>query len=459
VTRLALALCLAGCAVDVSGLPPGEEPGDMQVPVDAVIDEVDGSIDGFVRPEDMQTTTCAPEGALHCNDGVVRRCVGGELVEEQACAPLSCAGDEPRCDALDVSHVTDDDLLDQGTVDLSSEGDVVIDTDDGEILIDGTTFRGPGIGTIAGVPFATLDQPAPGSDLGVVVLRNLELLPGATLTATGRRALVLLVSKEARIQGTIDVGANGRTPGPGGGAGGGRREDGANPGGGQRGDLDGILGGQQGGGGGGGHVGAGGPGGTDDGGIGGSGGALIPDPDGEPLVGGGGGGGGADVDDGGPGGGGGGALQITAGVRVLVRSTGIIRAPGAGGSRSDEGAGGGGAGGTIHLEAPTVTMNGTLAVNGGGGGGGGDGSTAGTRGQDVAERTPGGMEGSGNGFGGEGGGGGGLDGLPGNDGNPGGGGGGAAGRVVLRAAEGALSVSGLITVEGDARTYGPLRTL
>ncbi len=456
-TRALLTLMLVGCAVDVSGIPGTDDDSvvDMQVPVDA---PMVADADGFVPPTDMPPG-CSPEGALHCADGVVQRCVGGELVTERACAPLACAGGEARCARVDVTHIGDDDLLLQGTIDLSTEGDVLVDTDDGEILVDGATLRGPGIGTIAGIPFATEDQPAPGADLGVVVFRNLELLPGSTLTTRGGRALVLLVTEEVIVQGTIDVGANGRTAGPGGGTGGDRRRDGGQPGGGQRGDLDGILGGQQGGGGGGGHAAAGGRGGTDDGGTGGNGGVLIPDPEGEPLVGGGGGAGGADVDDGGPGGGGGGAIQITAGTRILVRSAGVIRAPGAGGSRSGEGAGGGGAGGTVYLEAPTVTMNGTLAVNGGGGGGAGDGSTAGSRGQDVADRTPGGTEGPGNGSGGLGGGGGGLEGLPGGDGDPGGGGGGAAGRVVLRAAPGALTVSGLISVEGEARTFGELRTL
>ncbi|MBO6936608.1 MAG: hypothetical protein JJ863_16670 [Deltaproteobacteria bacterium] len=457
-TRWLPTLMLVGCAVDVSGIPgtDGDVPSvDMQVPVDAPVVEDE---DGFVEPIDMQVG-CSPEGALHCADGEVMRCVSGELVSERVCAPLACAADEARCDRVDVSHLSNDDLLLQGTVDLSTAGDVLIDTDDGEIRIDGSELRGPGIGTIAGIPFATEDQPAPGADLGVVVLRNLELLPGSTLTTRGRRALVLLVSQSVIVQGTIDVGANGRTAGPGGGTGGGRREDGGHPGGGERGDLDGILGGQQGGGGGGGHAAAGGMGGTDDGGIGGDGGVIIPDPEGEPLCGGGGGGGGADVDDGGPGGGGGGAIQITAGGSIVVRSAGIIRAPGAGGSRSGEGAGGGGAGGTIYLEAPTLTMNGILAANGGGGGGAGDGSTNGTRGQDVADRTPGGDEGPGNGNGGFGGGGGGLEGLAGGDGDPGGGGGGAAGRVVLRAASGALTVTGLISVEGAARTLGELRTL
>jgi len=455
--RWPLTLLLLGCAVDASGLPreDGATPMvDMQVPDDAPMVDED---DGFVPPTDMPQG-CSPEGALHCMGGEVQRCVGGELVTERVCAPLACATDEARCTRVDVSHLGNDDLLLQGTLSLRSEGDVVIDTDDGEILVDGSAIRGPGIGTVGGIPFATEDQPAPGADLGVVVLRNLELLPGATLSTRGRRALVLLVSEEVLVEGTIDVGANGRTPGPGGGAGGDRREDGGHPGGGERGDLDGVFGGQQGGGGGGGHAAAGGPGGTDDGGIGGDGGVLVSDPEGEPLVGGGGGAGGADVDDGGPGGGGGGAIQISAGERILVRSAGILRAPGAGGARSGEGAGGGGAGGTIYLEAPTVTMNGVLAANGGGGGGAGDGSTSGTRGQDVADRTPGGNEGPGNGNGGLGGGGGGLDGLPGGDGEPGGGGGGAAGRVVVRAATGALTISGLITVEGEARTLGELRT-
>jgi hypothetical protein len=102
----------------------------------------------------------------------------------------------------------------------------------------------------------------------------------------------------------------------------------------------------------------------------------------EPLVGGAGGAGGTypgtytNADTGlepnpGPGGAGGGALQISSLVSVTVTATGAITAPGGGGANTVSGGGtGGGAGGGILLEAPLVTVQGTLAANGGGGGGG-----------------------------------------------------------------------------------------
>jgi len=62
------------------------------------------------------------------------------------------------------------------------------------------------------------------------------------------------------------------------------------------------------------------------------------------------------------GGGGGGAVQIVSGTSIEVSALGIIDVAGGGGHT-----GGGGAGGAILLEAPTVSVFGTLAANGGGG--------------------------------------------------------------------------------------------
>jgi hypothetical protein len=74
----------------------------------------------------------------------------------------------------------------------------------------------------------------------------------------------------------------------------------------------------------------------------------------------------------------GGAIYLLAGGSISV--TGKINASGAGGAGgatgvdSSGGGGGGGAGGMIGLEAPHVTVAGSLYANGGGGGGGGGGS-------------------------------------------------------------------------------------
>ena len=85
-------------------------------------------------------------------------------------------------------------------------------------------------------------------------------------------------------------------------------------------------------------------------------------------------------------GGGGGAVQITAGVSIEI--SGSIFAGGGGGKGGvfnwgSSGGGGGGSGGAILLEAPSITMTGTLNANGGGGGGGGGESHYGTDGEDA----------------------------------------------------------------------------
>jgi hypothetical protein len=58
----------------------------------------------------------------------------------------------------------------------------------------------------------------------------------------------------------------------------------------------------------------------------------------------------------------GGGVQISSATSIIIRNVGLINAGGAGAY------GGGGSGGAILLEAPTVTVQGTLAANGGGGG-------------------------------------------------------------------------------------------
>jgi hypothetical protein len=73
------------------------------------------------------------------------------------------------------------------------------------------------------------------------------------------------------------------------------------------------------------------------------------------------------------GGGGGGAIQLSSAVSITVLSGGGIDVGGGAGQGGGAGTGaGGGAGGMIFLEAPTITVAGILAANGGGGGTGDD---------------------------------------------------------------------------------------
>lgn len=99
---------------------------------------------------------------------------------------------------------------------------------------------------------------------------------------------------------------------------------------------------------------------------------------------------------GGKGGGGGGAIYLFAGCSIEIDGT--VNASGAGGSGGGQGTpgsgppqnnppergaggGGGGAGGFIGIDAPSVTVHGTLLANGGGGGEAGDPDHAGAMGQ------------------------------------------------------------------------------
>lgn len=140
-------------------------------------------------------------------------------------------------------------------------------------------------------------------------------------------------------------------------------------------------------------------------------------------------------------GGGGGALQISAANGISVGPV-VIRAAGGGGNGGGNfvsGGGGGGSGGLIFLEAPAISVLGTLAANGGGGGGGGSGSGVGTPGSNggdglgSAARASGGIGGVPQGSdGGRGGAGGSLPSAGSGLNSKGGGGGGAAGRIWLR---------------------------
>lgn len=145
-----------------------------------------------------------------------------------------------------------------------------------------------------------------------------------------------------------------------------------------------------------------------------------------PLIGGSGGGGDSYC-----GGGGGGALQIVSSTSIHVVAGGGINA---GGASSKNYHGGGGSGGAILVEAPKVTVQGTLAANGGGGGYGCGGELASTPACGGSSYQPGvgssAIDGNG---------------APGGDGDgSGGGGGGGAGRIRI------------VTHAEDARIEGTL---
>jgi hypothetical protein len=133
------------------------------------------------------------------------------------------------------------------------------------------------------------------------------------------------------------------------------------------------------------------------------------------------------------GGDGGGAVYLIAANKIDVTTEGEIAAGGAGGAGGGlgNGGGGGGAGGLIALDAPTMTIAGSVFARGGGGGGGGGAvgnAVAGEPGADPSTATGQTRGGAGAGGGGTGGDGcgttvGGIPGTPGGGGGGGGGGG------------------------------------
>ena len=351
---------------------------------------------------------CDPSGADdHCVEGVRFRCrADGSGFDGEPCR-WGCDPAGRRCGELRIPNLGDPGLLDAGTGRLfpagATEPYVVLDTDTGAITThdaDGNlvaSLRLPvsGLDPVTGIHFVVRAQGAGHPGLGVFSMSDLAIPEGLTVVGKGANALVLLVSVDVDIAGTLTVAARAapwiQEAGPGGGAGGGASPPsrGSGPGGGAPGDEDGSVTRIDTGGGGGGHGGSGGAGGdTSSGTLGGAGGVFHGTAVLEPLTGGSGGGSGGDTGNrSGSGGPGGGALELVAGGNLVVR--GRIDAGGGGGRGGRGGAlygagpgGGGGSGGSILLQAPTIRVSGVVAANGGGGGGGGHGVDAGNAGQD-----------------------------------------------------------------------------
>jgi hypothetical protein len=341
---------------------------------------------------DEETRSCALRPAQDgeaCEDGdpctLGDTCQAGACLSGPAC-PLGCdeSATPPRCLEVALSNLEPDWLCEAGAPDFPPLQDgAKIDTDLGSLA--GATHGHFHVQAQAG---GEPGWPAP--EIGVFVFRRVELPAGVSLQVVGSRALALVACEDLVLDGVLDASAAGQAPGPGGWAGGegSRRissgvyqeaEAGRGPGGGGRGLYQDVAPNLQSAGGGGAF--------GRDGGEGGDGTApsQTTRPGGSrgvahgpaalsPLWGGSGGGGGGAFNWAGPGGGGGGAVQLGAGGRIVIGPQGGIRTGGAGGAISSVnnwGAGsGGGAGGAILLEAPTVTLQGTLAANGGGGAGG-----------------------------------------------------------------------------------------
>ena len=265
----------------------------------------------------------------------------------------------------------------------------------------------------------------------VAVFRFASLHVTGAVALVGSHAIAFVADGAIQVDATIDATAscNGVTPGPGGGSGGAAQGGAGSGSGGGNGASNNHAGG-----GGGGHGGMGGGGGSTSAGVGG---ASFGDAKISILLGGGGGGAG-DGGSAGAGGGGGGAIQLVSNTSIMISSG--INAGGCAGNGGGGGGGAGGAGGAILLEAPTITITGSLAVNGGGGG---DGFSSRTGSNATLNRT---AAGGGSSTAGQGGGGTGAAGavLSGTAGQPGsqagGGGGGGIGWIRFSTRSGSASV-------------------
>ena len=264
--------------------------------------------------------------------------------------------------AFSPAHVSPSDI-ENGAASLSGAQD--IDTD--ALTIDGRTPP-------PGVLFH-----AEASNDGWAILAVHDFTVTSDVTVHGRRALLVVAVGSIEIDAIMHAEAQQRAPGPGGDyTGMGRGSDGKH------------SSGADSGGGGAGHGAAGAPGGdstakTND--EGGPAGVAYGGP--SDLFGGSGGGDGAGASGGQQpcpsganwslGGAGGGAIQLSAKLELRIAASGGINASGGGGGggckESASAGGGGGSGGTVWLEAPTMTLDGKVAANGGGGGSGGDGSS------------------------------------------------------------------------------------
>jgi hypothetical protein len=396
-SRIAAAVSIGGCS-----FAPIDHEGQLP-PCVAGFVEIGGRC---VRPRDGSADAEPGDCTLACEGDMLRPCGGspaismcagerllfcdrGSLVDV-ACPGACASGVVPSCmvEARPLDVVPSDlrDLA-LSSLRVPAGASATFDTMTGEILVDGARVRGPGRGLVDGIEFTAVVHDSIG--VGAFLLRSLRV-EGA-VRVIGPAALSLVAQLEIAIEegGTIDVSADGTTPGPGGFPGGAGRGlggcpdadsdvlDGAGPLGGARGQGAGA-GAPSGGGGGGGHRAIGGDGASADAcAIGGSGGELVlPN---NTLSGGGGGGAGGDpiaCEGSGPnasGGAGGGALHLFALGRVV--NAGVIDAGGGGGQGGGAcgGGAGGGAGGAVWVDTPLLDLRAgsIIAANGGGGGGGG----------------------------------------------------------------------------------------
>jgi hypothetical protein len=283
-------------------------------------------------------------------------------------------------------------------------------------------------------PIEVVTQPD-GSTVNLIVANSITLASDGSIAISGTVPLVLVSLSNVTISGSIDAGSRELNVGPGGAGPALSNAAGLGTGGGAAASGSAAIGGA-----GGSYCGLGGLGGGQT-----ASGTAYGNAAMRPLVGGSAGGGGAVGS-----GAGGGAVQISAAEAINMNTASSITVGGQGGPigglAANQNAGGGGSGGSILLEAPIVTVLGTLAANGGGGGGdysgaGGDNATA------SATPALGGAGGADDAAGGNGAASTATNGAPGKTGATlnSGGGGGAAGRIRINSTNGMATLSGVLS--------------
>ena len=326
----------------------------------------------------------APTSATRCGDGHVDRgeacddgnaadgdgCTAGCVLEVAECTDASAPCGAPF--AYAPSHFEPIAVPPTGALALAC----------GVTLFDTDTLAFANLCAGSAAPAAHMLAQPYGSDIVVLSVTSLAIAAGSTLRAVGARPLVVAVFGDARLDGALDVAAQGATTAAGSGV---ACASGVGLPGTDAASTDETGGG----GGGGGFVGAGATGGNGGNhGFGGSGGPARGDEELRVLIGGcagASGGKGKDVAGGRPGAGGG-ALQLSASGDVVI--AGIVSASGGGGGGggSGGGGGGGGSGGAVLVESARLVLHATARVtaNGGAGGEGGGAGLTGADGIDGA---------------------------------------------------------------------------
>lgn len=384
-------LALSGCSFT---------PGSIRARDDAATDDV---LDPDGMPDAIpDAAPCASVGVTECTGDTLRTCTtAGQAPDERPCAWGCDSSGTARCFELAPSGgwemaSTGDTTDFTGLALVTLPDGAVVNTATGAISGAGAagSFRTGVVGTNAGIDHQLRAIGSTGRFVAIFRARHFTI---SNLTFTGTNAVAFIADEGIDLSGLVNAlgpcsFGNPTTPGPGGFFGGANGLPGLPlpPGGG------GVSGGNGNdfGGGGGGHGGAGGDGGN----VALSGGAVRGDVAIALLLGGSGGGGGDDHSNAGRGGGGGAAIHLLAN-GPIVMTAGGVNAGGCGGragTNTNDGGGGGGAGGAILIEAPTVSLTGTLAANGGGGGGGNTGAnTIGDPGQLSRAQAMGGPAGAG----------------------------------------------------------------